>query len=234
MLTRGVAVAYYVVLVTLLITICYFTSKQHRPSSKATLKACLGGSIAGGTQFLTKAAISLIVCTISTDTCSDNPWEHGAIYVVTPLTLLFHGIAIYVLADALRKSEALVGIAMYEGMIVVMGTVSGNLVLGEACGGFSALRGVIYVLSLFTILFGLFLLIRWPACFGDGDASAVDAVGQQRARIATKLGGALDGEQGGKATEASKLVGGKRSDLVGGKKGKKGGAAPLGGAGSSC
>ena len=141
-LTRGLACAYYLMLLGWIVICWYLSGKQRDPASKSLVKACLGGSVTGGTQFLTKAAISLLKCaalgTEGGDVCArDHPFEHPTLYIATPLTLLFHALALFALADALRSCDALVAIAMYEGMVILSGTICGNLVLGEMIDGYT-------------------------------------------------------------------------------------------------
>jgi len=215
-LTRGLAVAYDVMLVGWLIILCYLAGKQHRPASRSLIKACLGGSISGGTQFLTKASISLLKCAAEgADTASacasDHPFEHPTLYIVTPLTLLFHAFALLALADALRSCEALVAIAMYEGMVIVSGTISGNLVLGELNGGYTGVAAFFYVTSLLLILVGLVLVAKWPKCLGNGDTELVTFVEGCRTQLPASLGGLrqpLDpaAPPAKPATEGSKLL----------------------------
>ncbi|KAL1498440.1 hypothetical protein AB1Y20_013765 [Prymnesium parvum] len=216
-LTRGLAAAYYLMLTCVVLGMCYLTSKQHRPSTKSSLKAALGGVIAGGTVFISKGSLELTKCALFTTTCEDQPLKHEAIYVVLPVTFLLQSLAIYILADALRRSEAMVSVAIYEGTLLITAATAGSLVLVESAAGMSAGQAVAYAASLVTILVGLVLLLRWPALLGDGDALAVTAFQQQLGR--------WTGSSNAKPNEASKLVV-NRSELVGAS------AAPANG--SSC
>lgn len=76
--TRGITAAFYLMLLCVIFLLSYMASKQHRPSSKAMLRACIGGALSGGAYSLSKASLAMLKCAALASTCEDEPLKVSA------------------------------------------------------------------------------------------------------------------------------------------------------------
>lgn len=158
--TRPTACAYYSCLAAVWAVACTCRFRWRDPRTAAYLQAAFGGSIAGASQFLTKAASTLVRDGLA--------FNATPFYLLLTLNVLIHWLGVFQLAMALRTLEALEGIALYEGMSIIGGALSGNIVFDEGSGQ-SQVALAFYVMGLLIVLLGLLFVGRWPRVLGDGD-----------------------------------------------------------------
>jgi len=139
------------------------------------LWGALAGSIAGN-AFMTKVASNIL----ATD---PHPFANGYLYLFSSLTIAIHLGALGMLYFGLRRYEALLLITTVDAFNILVGAVSGSVVLQEIVGR-SGWLAAVFVLSVLIVLLGLItLVVYWPAtlcggrdCFGPGDADACDGI----------------------------------------------------------
>jgi len=157
--SRPAACAYYVLLAIVLLVLARL-SVSGRLEARGFYVSALAGLLAGNT-FTTKASVELLDCVLQNKEvgCDENPFLTMWPYLLLCGTLLFSGGSLLILALALRDSEALMAITVFEGCMIIAGVFSGNLVLDEISG--QTARGLAgYTLSLAIIMAGLAVLIR--------------------------------------------------------------------------
>jgi len=107
---------------------------------------CVGayaGSLAGN-MFTTKAVVEMFVCVMTSETgegsdaaaggCETNPFLTIWPYLFITISLTVCVISLYLLALGLTKFEALYMITVYEGFMIITGSLSGNIVMAESAG----------------------------------------------------------------------------------------------------
>ena len=185
LMARPSALVYYAGLAGLVGVLTLLTLRME---TNRAFPAALGGSLVGN-QFLHKVVTEMINCAwfgSERPGCSaDNPFNSWQIWVLGSLALVVSVTGLAVLALALRKSEALDSIPIYQGFQILIGAVSGAMVLQEQRSNNTA-GVVLYCLSLLLIVAALALLaireqpagtcrvpdrvIVWP-CYDDCAAS---------------------------------------------------------------
>ena len=157
LMARPSALAYYAGLAGLVGILTLLTL---RLETNRVFPAALGGALVGN-QFLHKVVTEMLNCAMSGAArpgCSaDNPFGSWQIYLLGSLALIASVTGLTVLALALRDSEALDSIPIYQGMQILVGAVSGAMVLQEQTSNNTA-GVVLYCLSLLLIVAALALL----------------------------------------------------------------------------
>ena len=113
-----------------------------------------------GNTFTTKAVMEILECVASDDVagCESNPFYTPWPYALGGFSLVFSGGSLAILAVALRFSEALMAITVFEGCMILSGAFAGNIVLDESAGQ-TPDRLIGYGLSILAILAGLAVLL---------------------------------------------------------------------------
>ena len=91
--------------------------------------------------------------------CETNPFLTVWPYLFIFVSLTLACVSLYMLAVGLRTFEALYMITVFEGFMIISGAISGNVVMNEKEGQPAHLL-VLYALSIFVILSGLYVLLR--------------------------------------------------------------------------
>ena len=152
---------FYYLLFFLVVGGCIVLLRRHDARSRVggLLLGVLAGWF-GGCAFFLKVLIQFV---------REDAWESGWLYFFGILTVAYMAFAVYCVSAALGRHEAVYIIPIYEGVLIVNGAVNGYLVLRDYEGD-EAWRGVIYWLSVSTILLGLYLIVWWPRQrLGDGE-----------------------------------------------------------------
>jgi len=137
--SSGLALTYYFVFALWSATCTYYYYRGTPFVSGFSIGA-LGGSLAGN-MFTTKAVVEMLKCVGTRE--EDDPCEIGCAYnpffTVFPylfmlISLTLACVSLYMLAVGLRTFEALYMITIFEGFMIVSGSISGNLVMYEMEG----------------------------------------------------------------------------------------------------
>jgi len=171
--TRPAALIYYTVIFGFWVLACSVRFKFTDRRTAALLQAAFGGCIAGGSQFLTKAASSLLRDGFKDVLHTTEFW------ILLSLNVLIHWLGIYMLALSLRKLEALEGVALYEGCSILGGALSGMIVLQEGQGQ-PVVKLTFFGISMGVVLFGLLCVGRYPSFLGDGDEECSACVARRK------------------------------------------------------
>jgi len=172
---RGEAVLYYVLL-TLWCAVCGYYWRHGSPFVSGFYVGAFGGSLAGN-MFTTKAVVEMIKCITTgdqTDPCDQTSCAYNPFFTVWPyffmlVSLVFACVSLWMLAVGLRTFEALYMITVFEGFMIISGSISGNIVMNEKEGQ-PTWRLCVYAMAIGVILVGLYIL-----CVGE-------KTGHQRAR----------------------------------------------------
>jgi len=131
----------------------------------------LGGALAGN-MFTTKAVVEMFKCVASGNDdegggCATNPFYTPFPYLFIAVSLTLACVSLYMLAVGLRTFEALYMITVFEGFMIVSGSISGNLVMDEKAGQPTAIL-CLYAVAIGVILCGLYVLCKGEAAsMGD-------------------------------------------------------------------
>jgi multidrug transporter EmrE-like cation transporter len=162
LLVRPASLVYYGCIVLLG---CLVGSRIVRSEGERALPAVLA-ALGVGNQFLLKIATELIACAVygaSREGCTDrtgtyvNPFDSWEVYVVSALAFGISTAGLAVLALTLRDAEALDTLPIYQGTVIVVGAVSGAIVLQEQQNN-EAWRIMCYCFSLLLVVVSLALL----------------------------------------------------------------------------
>jgi len=116
------------------------------------------GSIAGN-MFCVKAAVELIETSIWNN--DGEPWRHWITYALLLGAAFFALTNLHFLTRGLLEYEALFMVTVYEGSMIVANCISAAVVLQEL-GSLEPWRVALYVLSVFLVCFGMFVI-----CYGE-------------------------------------------------------------------
>ncbi len=170
--SSGLAITYYLVFAAWSAACSYYYVRG-TPFVSGFAIGALGGSLAGN-MFTTKACVEMIKCVATSE--EDDPCEIGCAYnpFYTPFPYLFMLISLtlacvslYMLAVGLRTFEALYMITIFEGFMIVSGSISGNLVLYELEGQPTSSLAL-YSGAIVLILVGLYVLLVGESRQRDG------------------------------------------------------------------
>ena len=160
-----VAVTYYLVFSVWTVVCCYYWA-YGAPFVSGFSVGALGGSLAGN-MFTTKAVVEMMKCVTRERTanpcdaasCTYNPFHTVYPYVFIFISLTFACISLWMLAVGLRTFEALYMITVFEGFMIISGSISGNLVMYEIEGQ-STNQLMLYSCAVGFILVGLKVLLH--------------------------------------------------------------------------
>jgi len=170
--SSGLALTYYLVFAVWSAACCYYYVRGSPFVSGFSIGA-LGGSLAGN-MFTTKACVEMLKCVATRD--EDDPCEVGCaynpFYTVFPylfmlISLTLACVSLYMLAVGLRTFEALYMITIFEGFMIISGSISGNLVMYEMEGQ-PPLMLCLYSGAIGVILCGLYVLLVGESRERDG------------------------------------------------------------------
>ena len=160
LLTTPSALFYYVLFVGL---VGYGVVLQRRLDPNSRLGGLVQGVLAGwcgGCAFFLKVLIEFV---------REGAWSSGWAWIFLLATCGYQLAAVVLLSIAMRRHEAMFLIPIYEGTLVLNGSIAGYLVMRDYASE-STLSSVIYWCWIMVILTGLYLLVWWPAHrLGDGD-----------------------------------------------------------------
>lgn len=159
------ALMYYLAF-TVWTAICCYYWKYGSPFVSGFFCGALGGALAGN-MFTTKAVVEMAKCVMSHDdddpcsaaACTFNPFLTVYPYLFATVSLTLACVSLYMLAIGLRSFEALYMITVFEGFMIISGSISGNLVLYEMEGQ-PAWVLMLYCCSIGFILLGLYILLK--------------------------------------------------------------------------
>lgn len=162
-----VACAYYAAFVVWSIG-CLIVWQRGSPIVSGFCVGAYAGSLAGN-MFTTKAVVEMFVCVMTSDTdadgaavatgCEVNPFLTVWPYLFITISLTICIISLYLLGLGLTKFEALFMITVYEGFMIITGSLSGNIVMREAAGQPQHIL-MLYGVAVLVILLGLWVLLR--------------------------------------------------------------------------
>ena len=158
--SRPAALVYYGCMVAA-VAFCWVKGRDPNlsPQMSGYYMSTVAGILAGNT-FTTKAVVEMVECVSESSAhCESNPFLTVWPYVFICGTLVFSGGSLLILAIALRGSEALASITIFEGFMIISGAISGNIVLNEKAGQPAEILWA-YFASICIILFGLGVLCR--------------------------------------------------------------------------
>lgn len=137
----------------------------HRYELRSRVSGLWQGVLAGwfgGSAFILKVVLEYV---------KEGEWWSGYLWAFVALFGLYVSCAILMLSFALKRHESTFIIPIYEGTVVLNGAINGYLVLNDYEGEAYRWQIATYWMSILVILFGLYLLVWWPAgVLGDGDA----------------------------------------------------------------
>jgi uncharacterized membrane protein len=162
------ACAYYAAFVLWSIG-CFVVWQRGTPVVSGFCVGAYAGSLAGN-MFTTKAVVEMFVCVMSSNTdgeggaaaaagCKTNPFWTVWPYLFITISLTVCVISLYLLGLGLTKFEALFMITVYEGFMIITGSLSGNIVMREAAGQPQHIL-LLYGGAVLIILWGLWVLLR--------------------------------------------------------------------------
>lgn len=158
--TRPAACCYYALLAAAIAALIRLSAACGDRRLSGFYLSAVAGLVAGNT-FTTKAAVEMMECAAPSAPapCQDSPFSSPCLYLLWLCSLCSSGGALVLLAYAERATEALPAVTVFEGFLIVSGSVSGNLVLAEAEGQTAgALAGAFC--SMVLILIGLAVMLR--------------------------------------------------------------------------
>jgi len=169
---RPTAVVYYLGF-AVWCAVCGYYWRNGSPFVSGFYVGALGGSLAGN-MFTTKAAVMMLNCVFTVDMsdpcapCRANPFTTTIYpYLFISISLTLACVSLWLLAVGLRTFEALYMITVFEGFMIVSGSISGNLVMDEKAGQPPAIL-CLYVIAIGIILFGLYVLCKGEAASMGG------------------------------------------------------------------
>lgn len=83
------------------------------------------------------------------------------------ISLFLASVSLWMLAVGLKTFEALYMITVFEGFMIVSGSISGNVVLNEK-EGMASWRLCVYAMAIGLILIGLYILLRGEKAGASG------------------------------------------------------------------
>jgi len=128
--------------------------RPHGSAVRGVSLGCTAGSIAGN-MFCVKGAIELIQRSIHNE--EGEIWLHWLPYVLLVGAAFFALSNVVYMTQGLREYEALFMVTIYEGSMIVSGCVSGTVVLMDL-KGLKAWRAVMYFVSIFIIVIGMYVI----------------------------------------------------------------------------
>lgn len=162
--SRPVAILYYLAF-AVWSAVCAYYWRHGTPFVSGFYVGALGGSLAGN-MFTTKAVVEMAKCVSLEDRanpcspCGDwNPFATPVPYCFFAISMALACVSLWMLAVGLRTFETLYMITVFEGFMIVSGSISGNLVMDEKAGQ-PAESLFAYCLAILVILFGLYVLLR--------------------------------------------------------------------------
>ena len=158
--SRPAALVYYGCMVAA-VAFCWVKGRDPNlsPQMSGYYMSTVAGILAGNT-FTTKAVVEMVECVSESSAhCESNPFLTVWPYVFICGTLVFSGGSLLILAIALRGSEALASITIFEGFMIITGAVQGNIVMDEA-RDVDWINFVGYCENVFLILAGLGVLLH--------------------------------------------------------------------------
>lgn len=158
--SRPAALVYYGCMVAA-VAFCFVKGRDPNlsPQMSGYYMSTVAGILAGNT-FTTKAVVEMVECVSESSAhCESNPFLTVWPYVFICGTLVFSGGSLLILAIALRGSEALASITIFEGFMIITGAVQGNIVMDEA-RDVDWINFVGYCENVFLILAGLGVLLH--------------------------------------------------------------------------
>ena len=147
--------------------ICFYYHRYSSEFVSRSIVGAYGGSLAGN-MFTTKAAVGMLKCFSEvSDACSPNPFLTIYPYLFIVASLALACTSLYMLAVGLTKSEALYMITVFEGFMIISGSLSGNLVMDERDGQPARVLAL-YFVSIGVTLAGLIVLCRGERILSNG------------------------------------------------------------------
>eukprot|EP00967_Tisochrysis_lutea_P024690 scaffold28393_cov31-Tisochrysis_lutea.AAC.1 len=156
--TRPEACSYYLFLAATIALLVRLSNRCDDARLRGFYLSAVAGLMAGNT-FTTKAAVEMLDCIAETTPCSQSAFTTSWFYVLCLCSLLSSGGSLLLLGYAERSTEALPAITVFEGFLIISGSISGNLVLDEARRQSpQALAGALG--SMLSILLGLTVMLK--------------------------------------------------------------------------
>jgi hypothetical protein len=158
--TRPAACYYYALLAAAIVALLRLSAASGNPRLSGFYLSAVAGLVAGNT-FTLKAAVEMMECAGPSGSapCQESPFTSPPFYLLGLCSLFSSGGSLLLLAYAERATEALPAITVFEGFLIMSGSISGNLVLAEAEGQTrEALAGALG--SMVLILLGLGVMLR--------------------------------------------------------------------------
>ena len=170
---RDEALMYYTFLLLFCAVCCYYW-RYGRPFVSGFYVGALGGALAGN-MFTTKAVVEMLKCLATADpddpcdqaSCAYNPFFTAWPYLFILISLTLACVSLYLLAVGLQKFEALYMITVFEGFMIISGSISGNVVMNEK-KGLPWWRVMVYCGAIFIILVGLYILCKGESAGREG------------------------------------------------------------------
>ena len=170
---RDEALMYYTFLLLFCAVCCYYW-RYGTPFVSGFYVGALGGALAGN-MFTTKAVVEMLKCLATADpddpcdqaSCAYNPFFTAWPYLFILISLTLACVSLYLLAVGLQKFEALYMITVFEGFMIISGSISGNVVMNEK-KGLPWWRVMGYCGAIFIILVGLYILCKGESAGREG------------------------------------------------------------------
>ena len=168
---RGTALGYYFVSFVWF-GICGYYWRHGSSFVSGFFVGALGGSLAGN-MFTTKAVVEMMACVATpdpSDPCAQSACAYNPFYTPWPYFFIFVSltlatVSLWMLAVGLKTFEALYMITVFEGFMILSGSLSGNLVMNEK-EGLPWFNIGMYTCGVAVILLGLYIL-----CDGESRAA---------------------------------------------------------------
>jgi len=167
------ALLYYLAF-TAFSAVCGYYWRYGTPFVAGFSCGALGGGLAGN-MFTTKAVVEMVKCVATSDesdpcaaaACTFNPFYTVYPYLFVTVSLTLACVSLYLLAVGLRTFEALYMITVFEGFMILSGSISGNLVMYEMEGQPGHLLAL-YACAIGLILIGLYVLLNGERASAKG------------------------------------------------------------------
>lgn len=196
LLTEPKAIVYFCITGTG-ISICYLLWIRFGIRSAAVI----GGAWLAGNEFIGKVCVELLKCGLdqTKEECQGRqPFRTWEIYVLATFYLGCNVLGLITLAKALRETEALDAITVYQAVTIIVGATSSSLVLEEQRTNSNG-KIVLYSFALVIVLFALVMLAqrkRLEEYMPDADAPVACEAYDNLARSCNRrtdefVGGAL-------------------------------------------
>ena len=174
--SRPLALLYYFVFACISVVMGWYM-RHGSPFVAGFCGGGLGGLLAGN-MFTTKAVVEMLKCVATADDpeaagCAYNPFLTVFPYLFIAISLTLACVSLYLLAVGLKNFEALYMITVFEGFMIISGSISGNIVMNEKEGQ-PTLNLVIYTGAIGIILVGLHELLKGER---GGEASLLGDAG---------------------------------------------------------